>query len=416
MLDRSKIVAALQQASQDLFVGFTQEMDVAGQIWRKISQDIDFATKVHKQKQSLLVPFWQGLLGEVVDIAPQKNNYSVVSVDGSQIYYDKHQGPPCFLINVGFIQLRYGLTGKAMQCGSEPALCTKLSADNDFGSPDFVNMERESLEFSAALQQMQQLQEQVGLHTSLCLFDGSLIFFHLDTKDMEFKELFLKKYCDVLQKMYEQKMLIAGYMSLPRTKELVNLCKFELVQFDAAGLENTSDFAPAFAQGYPTVASSFDKSMADKKSSGGHSGEHGKATTDAGVIDRLTDVDIAELYLKVGQRSIVFKSLASISYLYPQHLKPYFCYLHVGSEIARIEFPAWIAQSDELVNQVCGIALDQSVKGRGYPVCLFEAHEQAVIKAIDRDFFYRMIEKLSQQQAKSYLISQKSIKKQQPIL
>ncbi|MBV8660536.1 MAG: hypothetical protein JO129_00095, partial [Candidatus Dependentiae bacterium] len=51
-----------------------------------------------------------------------------------------------------------------------------------------------------------------------------------------------------------------------------------------------------------------------------------------------------------------------------------------------------------------------------YPVCLFEAHEQAVIKAIDRDFFYRMIEKMSHQKAKSYLISQKSIKKQQPIL
>ena len=372
MLDRSKIVAALQQASKDLFVGFTQEVDVAGRIWRKISQDIDFASKIQSQKQPLLVPFWQGLLSKVIDIVPQKNNYSVVSVDGSQIYYDKHQGPPCFLINVGFIQLRYGLIGKAMQCGCEPALCTKLNADNDFGSPDFVNMERESLEFSAALQQMQQLQEQLGQHTSLCLFDGSLIFFHLDTKDMEFKELFLKKYCDVLQKMYEQKMLIAGYMSLPRTKELVNLCKLELV-------------------------------MADE-------------TPDAGVIDRLTDVDIAELYLKVGQRSIVFKSLASISYLYPQHLKPHFCYVHVGSEIARIEFPAWIAQSEELVNQVCGIALDQSMKGRGYPVCLFEAHEQAVIKAIDRDFFYRMIEKLSQQQAKSYLISQKSIKKQQPIL
>jgi len=163
-------------------------------------------------------------------------------------------------------------------------------------------------------------------------------------------------------------------MSLPRTKELVNLCKLELVQFDAASIENSS------------------------------------------VIDRLTDVDITDFYLRVGQRSIVFKSLASISYLYPEKLKPYFCYLNVGSEIARLEFPAWIAMSDELVDKVCSIALDQAIKGRGYPVCLFEAHEQAVIKSLDRDFFYRMIEKLSQKQTKSYLISQKSIKKQQPIL
>ena len=82
-------------------------------------------------------------------------------------------------------------------------------------------------------------------------------------------------------------MLIAGYMSLPRTKELVNLCKLELAQFDSQSLEHTS------------------------------------------AIDRLTDVDIANLYLKSYQRSIVFKSKAPISYLYPLHLQPYFCYLHV---------------------------------------------------------------------------------------
>jgi len=374
MLDRSKIVVALQQASQDLFVGFAQEIDIARLVWQKISHDIDFVKKVHQYKQSLLIPFWKGLLSDVIDITQQKNNYSIISVDGSQIYYDKHQGPPCFLINVGYIQLRYGFTGKAMQCGSQPTLWTKLHAENDFGSPDFVNMERELREFKVALEQMQQLQSHLGQHVSLCLFDGSLIFFHLDTKDMEFKERFLHEYCDILNQMYELNMLIAGYMSLPRTKELVNLCKLELIQFENAELEHTA------------------------------------------VIDRLTDVDIAELYLKIGQRSIVFKSLASISYLYPDHLKPYFCYMHVGSEIVRIEFPAWIAQSENLVNQICGVAFDQSIKGQGYPVCLFEAHEQAVIKALDRNFFYKMIEKLSQKQAKSYLISQKSIKKQQPIL
>lgn len=374
MLDKSKIVAALQQASKDLFVGFVQEIDVAAQVWLNISQDHDFVTKVHAQKQPLLIPFWKGLLGDIFDVAQHKGAYSVVSVDGSQIYYDKHQGPPCFLINVGFIQLRYGLRGKSIQCGSEPILCTKLDAENDYGSPDFVNMKREAYEFTMAFQQMQQLQEELGYHDSLCLFDGSLIFFHLDAKDMEFKERFLAEYCDVLEQFHEKKMLIAGYMSLPRTKELVNLCKLKLAQFDAATLEHTS------------------------------------------IIDRLTDVDITDLYVKVAQRSIVFKSLASISYLYPENLKPYFCYLNVGSEIARIEFPAWIALSNELVNKVCSIALDQSMKGRGYPVCLFEAHEQAVIKSLDRDFFYRMIEKLSQKQTKSYLISQKSIKKQQPIL
>ena len=374
MLDRSKIVAALQKVSSDLFVGFAQEIDIAGQVWHKISTDSSFERKIHAIKQSLLVPGWQGLLVPVFTIVPRKDRYAVVSIDGSQVYYDKHQGPPCFLINIGFIQLRYGLVGKSIQYGTEPFLTTKFDVDNDYASPDFVNMQREGYEFDYALQQMLEIKVQLPEELAICLFDGSLIFFHLDAQDMELKDRFLNYYCSILEQFYQNKMLIAGYMSLPRTKELVNLCKLELAQCESDALEHTS------------------------------------------VIDRLTDVDIADLYLKPHQRSIVFKSKAPICYLYPVHLQPYFCYLHVGAEIVRIEFPAWIGQSDDLVDQVCSVALDQAMKGRGYPVCLFEAHEQAVIKSVDRDFFYRMIEKLSQQKAKSYLISQKSIKKQQPIL
>lgn len=374
MLDRSKIIVALQDVATELFVGFAQEIDIAKQVWDTIATDENFAQEIVTTKQPLLIPSWKGQLGGVATIIPQKDAYAVVSVDGSQIYYDKHQGPPCFLINIGFIQLRYGCTGKAIQYGTQPFLTTKFDENNDFASPDFVNMQREGYEFDFALQQMQQIHNDLPDAVSVCLFDGSLIFFHLDVQDMDLKDRFISYYCSILEQMYANKMLIAGYMSLPRTKELVNLCKLKLAQGDAVVLDHTS------------------------------------------VIDRLTDVDIADLYLKPHQRSIIFKSKAPICYLYPVHLQPHFCYLHVGSEIVRLEFPAWIAQSQDLVDQICAIALDQSIKGRGYPVCLFESHEQAVIKSPDRDFFYRMIERLSQKKAKSYLISQKSIKKQQPIL
>lgn len=374
MLDRSKIVLALQKAATDLFVGFAQEISIVIQIWSKISTDAQFEQKVKQKKQPLLVPSWQGLLGLVTPIVPYSSSYVVVAVDGSQIYYDKHQGPPCFLINIGFIQLRYAIPGKAIICGSQPFLTVKLDESNDFGSQDFVNMQRENLEFSIAFEQMIHITLEEFDALSLCLFDGSLIFFHLDYKDMDLKAKFLGEYCKVLEQFYEQKMLIAGYMSLPRTKELVNLCKLELAQFDEENLQHTSAF------------------------------------------DQVTDIDILDSCLKPYQRSIVFKSKAPISYLYPDHLQPYFCYLHVGSEIARIEFPAWIGMQEGLVNTVCSIIVDQSIKGRGYPVCLFEAHEQAVIKSVDRQFFYIMLEKLSQKQMKQYTISQKSIKKQQPII
>jgi hypothetical protein len=85
--------------------------------------------------------------------------------------------------------------------------------------------------------------------------------------------------------------------------------------------------------------------------------------------------------------------------------------VHVGAEIARLEFPAWIAQDCALVDKICAMALDQALKGNGYPVCLFEAHEQAVIKNYDREFFYLMIQKITNQSAGTYQVSKKSLKK-----
>jgi hypothetical protein len=371
MLDRYKVIAALQKASSDLFVGFAHERDIALTVWQKIAQEADFAAKIAQKKQPILVPFWQGLLGQVIDLQPFLDSYAVISVDGSQIYYDKHQGSPCFLINTGWMVLRYKVSGKSIDHGSEPFLYTKFDEDSDFGSPDFVNLQRELHEFERSLELMF---ENKSIATTLCLFDGSLIFFHLDAQDMELKERFMALYTDVLEKMYQEKLLIAGYVSLPKTKELVNLCKLELAQHDVAALEHTK------------------------------------------IIDRLNDCDIAFAYLQPYQRSTVFVSKAPVCYLYPSHLKPYFCYLHVGKEIARLEFPAWIGKDENLVDTICSIVIDQVIKGQGYPVSLFEAHEQAVVKADDREFFYLMMERLSQQQFKSYVSSQKSIKKQQPIL
>ena len=93
-----------------------------------------------------------------------------------------------------------------------------------------------------------------------------------------------------------------------------------------------------------------------------------------------------------------------------QH-KPCFFYLHVESEIVRIEIPFWIARHEELVDHVVAMCLDQCVKGQGYPVALAEAHAQAVVKSPDRDFFYHLIGKLAVEQNRRVALSPKSLKK-----
>ena len=72
--------------------------------------------------------------------------------------------------------------------------------------------------------------------------------------------------------------------------------------------------------------------------------------------------------------------------------KIYFCYLHVGHEIARIDFPAWVAENSALLDNSLSQTLAQVQKGYGYPVVLAEAHNQAVVRGGDRARFFALLE------------------------
>ncbi|MEZ4570351.1 MAG: DNA double-strand break repair nuclease NurA [Thermomicrobiales bacterium] len=52
---------------------------------------------------------------------------------------------------------------------------------------------------------------------------------------------------------------------------------------------------------------------------------------------------------------------------------------NAGNEIGRVEIPRWVSRSDDLLDIVHWIVFSINVEGgRGYPVALQEAHEQAV--------------------------------------
>ncbi|MFY7834323.1 MAG: DNA double-strand break repair nuclease NurA, partial [Pseudanabaena sp.] len=71
----------------------------------------------------------------------------------------------------------------------------------------------------------------------------------------------------------------------------------------------------------------------------------------------------------------------------------YFCYVHVGTEIARIEVPAWVAENSIMFDQALGLMLAQVHKGYGYPVAIAEAHNQAVVRGGDRTRFFALLER-----------------------
>jgi len=370
MLNRAKLIKELQRVSDKLFADDFLQSDFTRLVWQKIADDPTFSQKILALNISWPVPSWCGRLDDFFPVDHQIEKYRVLAVDGSQIYPDKHQGSACSLINVGSVQLSYGTDEKSVFFCSDP---TVFVGDEDAGlneSPqELINCRRQEFEFFAGLQHSKKINKPDA--PSVFLFDGSLIFWHLEAKDKQVKQTFLISYLDALNSFYEEKMLLAGYISLTKSKELVGLVRIALTEL-------------AHYFGFTDVS---------------------KEVIQA--VERMSDSQIVRFFLDPFTRTTVFKNHSKITKYYPICLHPHFFYLHVGSEIVRIEIPAWIAQDESSVDLVARMVLNQAIKGAGYPVALAEAHEQAVVKGPDRDFFYHVVKKIGMTHKRRQVFSQK---------
>ncbi|HVW99544.1 MAG TPA: DNA double-strand break repair nuclease NurA, partial [Candidatus Babeliaceae bacterium] len=226
-----------------------------------------------------------------------------------------------------------------------------------------VNCRRTELEIRTALEVSKAAQEKNFLEQQVSFIDGSLIFWHLENKEPSVKHRFLTSYLASLQQFYEYALVHCGYISSPKSRDLITLIQYA---------HHNTQFS----------------------------------------LEHIIDSDLVSLFVPIQARTILFKSNSAITSHYPLHLQPFFYYLNTGSEVVRIELPAWIANNSLLVDMLSAITLDQIIKGSGYPVCLCEAHEQAVIKGADRDFFYHAFHQLTVSSTQHrYSYSQKLLKK-----
>ena len=116
---------------------------------------------------------------------------SVAATDGSQIFPDRHEVSPCFLLNIGYVLLHYG--------GDErPLLSTRPSLywrDEDLfeqwgGRRTAVNRElvgfRRSLLELTELAELAAASQQAG-HETVALTDGTLVFWGLEGRPPDFR-------------------------------------------------------------------------------------------------------------------------------------------------------------------------------------------------------------------------------------
>jgi NurA-like 5'-3' nuclease len=125
-----------------------------------------------------------------------------------------------------------------------------------------------------------------------------------------------------------------------------------------------------------------------------------------------------EAVLDAEQRSAVFGSASHVQGQYPSGTEIAFFYVKVpgpnGGELGRVEVPQWVADDTTLLDRVHATVLQECKKGEGYPLALSEAHERAVVRASERDAFFRLMERRLRRAGLGPIGSRKRHSKQRP--
>lgn len=318
--------------------------------------------------------------GLAADVRPEQ--LSVAATDGSQIFPDRHEISPCYLLNIGYVLLHYGGDDRPL-LSSRPTLYWR---DEDL-YPQWggrrIAVNRELVGFRRSLLELTELAElaaasQAAGHRTVALTDGTLVFWGLEGRPPDFRRASLDALISAFDLLAERRIPVAGYISRPGSPELVNALRVGLCPVEGGA---DCDRCPWAGQVPPCA-----------------------------TVEGVSDAVLMRRILRPGERSVLMKSTSRVLEDYGPH-QIYFFYVHVGDEIGRVEIPAFVAEDAELLQLVHATIIDQAAKGGGYPVCLAEAHERAVVRGADREGFYRHLEEVFVRHDIGARVSRKSLRK-----
>jgi hypothetical protein len=291
-------------------------------------------------------------------VGPVAPDHVVIGTDGSQIEPDRHGVADVFLLNIGWAVVRYGAEPFA-ELDSEPTLYYRpedIYITYTWGnSQRYVPIQGPHLSAKRAGLELAKAASLVDAwHPSgldlVALADGTLALWVLEERPDDFlRKALVKPYVDEMKRIRARNRPLASFISRPRSLDVAALLQ---EAFCVRGLDPC------------------------------------RACRSAGrepcVFNRLPDRDLFGM-LAPGERSALFEmTLPEGLVEFYEDLVPRFCYLNVGSEIARIEVPPWTAADAALLDLVQAVVLDQCDKGLGYPNVLARADKQAVVTMQDR--------------------------------
>jgi hypothetical protein len=384
MLDLNQVSRFLPDVSQHLrdeARAANKRLDRACDLLNQASTEIDRLRELHSTWSDRLA-FTAGVpieaINQTYSIAAPPKQHSVIATDGSQISPSHHEIAYCYLINTGRIAIHYG-QNRHPRLDSVPEVIYKnedlyISRQWGISTEEWMGHRRTVAEAIALAELGEIAQAKIAAisetdggedhpHT-VALTDGSLIYWFLDTLPGDARDRILPPILDAWDSLAERRIPLIGYLSASRSSESANFLRLAACPHDAP---NCAHHCP------PDETSKIRK-------------------LDCRIFEPLRDTSLWGTMLQPGQRTGLWKSSNAILKHYGDRHAVYFCYVHVGTEIARIDLPAWVAEDDALREFALGATIAQVQKGYGYPVALAEAHNQAVVRGGDRQRFFALLE------------------------
>lgn len=367
MLDLSKLARQMQGISDHL----TQEAEAARRRVEIATRLMAQATREQAQRLADLQENQDRLLFAAAEplepldtkitLSTAPEAHTAVSSDGSQISPSHHEIAYCYLLNISRVVIHYGQSRYPL-LDSIPEVIYRpedLYASRQWGirTEEWMGYKRTAAE-AVMLASTALSHRESGIPT-LAMTDGSLIYWFLEQVPAAARDEILLPILESWGQLQAARIPVMGYISASRSGEALNFLRLQACPYESPDCLTHC--------------------------------EDNRSQTPCQTFSPLRDVTLWATSLSPGERGPLWKSSADILSCYGDHTV-YFCYVHVGAEVARVEFPQWVVEDSELLDSALSLMLTQVQKGFGYPVALAEAHNQAVVRGGDRTRFFTLLE------------------------
>ncbi len=162
-----------------------EELRLKSDNWEELSR------KVEESRTSWLVAGISSPLASAHPLPERPRNYTAFSSDGSQIFPDRHEALPCYLINISSIALTYGDKAGA-RLGSGPSLFyrdedrfTAWGGKRIPADSEVISLKRTLMEFERILELVKGNEAEGN---TIALSDGTLILWRLEAAPVRLQE------------------------------------------------------------------------------------------------------------------------------------------------------------------------------------------------------------------------------------